>query len=256
MTEQPHQLEIRNLHAAVGDQPILKGVNLVVPRGELHAIMGPNGNGKSTLAKVIVGDPEYTVTEGEVLVDGVSILEMEPDERARLGVFLAFQYPVEIPGVTIANFLRLAMQARKPEGEEVSFSEFYGKLTKALKTLEWDESIVERYLNEGFSGGEKKRNEILQMLMLEPNYIIMDETDSGLDVDALKVVAKGVNSLRGPNLGGLIITHYQRLLNYIVPDKVHIIVDGRVVQSGGPELAQKLDTEGYDWVKQLAAAGD
>ncbi|GAA5512648.1 vegetative protein 296 [Deinococcus carri] len=256
MTNQPHQLEIRNLHASVGDQPILKGVNLVVPRGELHAIMGPNGNGKSTLAKVIVGDPEYTVTEGEVLVDGQNILEMEPDERARLGVFLAFQYPVEIPGVTIANFLRLAMQARKEEGEEVGFAEFYGKLTSALKTLEWDESIVERYLNEGFSGGEKKRNEILQMLMLEPNYIIMDETDSGLDVDALKIVAKGVNSLRGPNLGGLIITHYQRLLNYIVPDKVHIIVDGRVVQTGGPELAQRLDAEGYDWVKQLAVAGD
>ncbi|GAA5533344.1 Fe-S cluster assembly ATPase SufC [Deinococcus aluminii] len=254
MTNQPHQLEIRNLHASVGDQPILKGINLVVPRGELHAIMGPNGNGKSTLAKVIVGDPEYTVTEGEVLVDGQNILEMEPDERARLGVFLAFQYPVEIPGVTIANFLRLAMQARKPEGEEVSFTEFYGKLTNALKTLDWDESIVERYLNEGFSGGEKKRNEILQMLMLDPNYIIMDETDSGLDVDALKIVAKGVNSLRGPNLGGLIITHYQRLLNYIVPDKVHVIVDGRVVQSGGPELAQKLDTEGYDWVKELTVA--
>ncbi|SMB94995.1 Fe-S cluster assembly ATPase SufC [Deinococcus hopiensis] len=255
MTDQPPQLEIRNLHASVGNQPILKGINLVVPRGELHAIMGPNGNGKSTLAKVIVGDPEYTVTEGEVLVDGQNILEMEPDERARLGVFLAFQYPVEIPGVTIANFLRLAMQARKAEGEEVGFAEFYGKLTGALKTLEWDESIVERYLNEGFSGGEKKRNEILQMLMLDPSYIIMDETDSGLDVDALKIVAKGVNSLRGPKLGGLIITHYQRLLNYIVPDRVHIIVGGRVVQSGGPELAQRLDTEGYDWVRELAVAG-
>lgn len=172
MTQQPHQIEIRNLHATVGDKEILKGINLVVPRGELHAIMGPNGNGKSTLAKVIVGDPEYTVTEGEVLVDGQNILDMEPDERARLGVFLAFQYPVEIPGVTIANFLRLAMQARKGEGEEVSFTEFYGKLQNALKLLEWDESIVERYLNEGMSGGEKKRNEILQMLMLEPNYII------------------------------------------------------------------------------------
>lgn len=249
-----HQLEIRNLHATVGDKEILRGINLVVPRGELHAIMGPNGNGKSTLAKVIVGDPEYTVTQGEVLVDGQNILEMEPDERARLGVFLAFQYPVEIPGVTIANFLRLAMQARKEEGEEVSFTEFYGKLQNALKTLEWDESIVERYLNEGMSGGEKKRNEILQMLMLEPNYIIMDETDSGLDVDALKIVAKGVNSMRGENLGGLIITHYQRLLDYIVPDKVHIIVNGRVVESGGPELAKKLDTEGYDWVKELATA--
>ncbi len=249
-----HQLEIRNLHAKVGDKEILKGINLTVPRGELHAIMGPNGNGKSTLAKVIVGDPEYTVTEGEVLVDGQNILDMEPDERARLGVFLAFQYPVEIPGVTIANFLRLALQARKGEGEEVSFTEFYSKLQNALKILEWDESIVERYLNEGMSGGEKKRNEILQMLMLEPNYIIMDETDSGLDVDALKIVSKGVNSLRGENLGGLIITHYQRLLDYIVPDKVHIIVNGRVVESGGPELAKKLDSEGYDWVKELATA--
>ena len=250
----PHQIEIRNLHASVGDLAILKGINLVVPRGELHAIMGPNGNGKSTLAKVIVGDPEYTVTEGEVLVDGVSILDMEPDERARMGVFLAFQYPVEIPGVTIANFLRLAMQARKAEGEEVSFTEFYGKLLAALKTLEWDESIVERYLNAGFSGGEKKRNEILQMLMLDPSYIIMDETDSGLDVDALKIVARGVNSMRGPGLGGLIITHYQRLLDYIIPDKVHIIVEGKVVQSGGPELAKRLDVEGYDWVKELATA--
>lgn len=249
-----HQLEIRNLHAKVGDKEILKGINLTVPRGELHAIMGPNGNGKSTLAKVIVGDPEYTVTEGEVLVDGQNILDMEPDERARLGVFLAFQYPVEIPGVTIANFLRLALQARKGEGEEVSFTEFYSKLQNALKILEWDESIVERYLNEGMSGGEKKRNEILQMLMLEPNYIIMDETDSGLDVDALKIVSKGVNSLRGENLGGLIITHYQRLLDYIVPDKVHIVVNGRVVESGGPELAKKLDSEGYDWVKELATA--
>lgn len=201
-----------------------------------------------------MGDPEYTVTEGEILVDGQNILEMEPDERARLGVFLAFQYPVEIPGVTIANFLRLAMQARKAEGEEVSFTEFYGKLQTALKVLEWDESIVERYLNEGFSGGEKKRNEILQMLMLEPSYIIMDETDSGLDVDALRIVARGVNSMRGPGLGGLIITHYQRLLDYIVPDKVHIIVQGKVVQTGGPELAKRLDTEGYDWVKELATA--
>ncbi|WP_407539029.1 Fe-S cluster assembly ATPase SufC [Deinococcus radiomollis] len=250
----PHQLEIRNLYASVGDLPILKGIDLVVPRGELHAVMGPNGNGKSTLAKVIAGDPEYTVTEGEVLVDGVSILEMEPDERARLGVFLAFQYPVEIPGVTIANFLRLAMQSRKGAGEEVSFTEFYSKLQAALKTLEWDESIVERYLNAGFSGGEKKRNEILQMLMLDPTYIIMDETDSGLDVDALKIVSRGVNSMRGPNLGGLIITHYQRLLDYIIPDKVHIIVEGRVVQSGGPELAKRLDVEGYDWVKELVGA--
>ncbi|GEM44922.1 Fe-S cluster assembly ATPase SufC [Deinococcus cellulosilyticus] len=249
-----HQLEIRDLHVSVGDKKILNGVNLIVPKGELHAIMGPNGNGKSTLAKVLIGDPEYTVESGEILLDGENILEMEPDERARKGLFLAFQYPVEIPGVTIANFLRLAMQARKAEGEEVGFMEFYQKLTHALEVLEWPESVVERYLNEGFSGGEKKRNEILQMLMLEPEYIIMDETDSGLDVDALKIVAKGVNSMRGENLGGLIITHYQRLLDYIVPDKVHVIVNGRVVESGGPELAKKLDTEGYDWVKELAGA--
>lgn len=247
-----HQIEIQNLHVSVEDHPILKGVDLVVPRGELHAIMGPNGNGKSTLAKVLVGDPEYTVTEGKIFIDGEDILEMEADERARLGLFLAFQYPVEIPGVTIANFLRLALNARKGDGEEVSFTEFYGKLKKALDVLEWDESIVERYLNAGFSGGEKKRNEILQMLVLEPKYIIMDETDSGLDVDALKIVAKGVNSLRGDNLGGLIITHYQRLLDYIVPDKVHIIVDGRIVETGGPDIAKRLDNEGYEWVKELA----
>lgn len=249
-----HQIEIQNLHVSVEDHPILKGVDLVVPRGELHAIMGPNGNGKSTLAKVLVGDPEYTVTEGKILIDGEDILEMEADERARLGLFLAFQYPVEIPGVTIANFLRLALNARKGDGEEVSFTEFYGKLKKALDVLEWDESIVERYLNAGFSGGEKKRNEILQMLVLEPKYIIMDETDSGLDVDALKIVAKGVNSLRGDNLGGLIITHYQRLLDYIVPDKVHIIVNGRIVETGGPDIAKRLDNEGYEWVKELATA--
>lgn len=247
-----HTLEIRDLHVNIGDKPILKGINLTVPRGELHAVMGPNGNGKSTLAKAIAGDPGYTVTQGDILVDGESILEMEPDERARKGIFLAFQYPVEVPGVSIANFLRLAMNARSEQ--EVGFVEFYGKLKAALHTLEWDESIVERYLNEGFSGGEKKRNEILQMLMLEPHYIVMDETDSGLDVDALKIVAKGVNALRGPNLGGLIITHYQRLLNHIVPDRVHVVVDGQIVQSGGPELALKLDNEGYDWLKELAKA--
>ncbi len=246
-------LEIRDLRVRVGDQPILQGISLTVPRGELHALMGPNGNGKSTLAKVLIGDPEYLVESGDILVDGESVLELEPDARSRLGLFLAFQYPVEVPGVTIANFLRLALQARKPEGEELGFSEFYGKLQRALKVLDWDESIVERYLNQGFSGGEKKRSEILQMLMLEPNYIVMDETDSGLDVDALRVVARGVNQLRGPELGGLIITHYQRLLDHIVPDRVHVIVGGRVVQSGGPELAERLDREGYDWVKELAA---
>ena len=244
-----NRLEIRNLHASVNGEPILKGIDLVVPAGEVHAIMGPNGNGKSTLAKVIAGDPAYEVTAGEVLLDGENVLEMEPDERARKGLYLAFQYPVEIPGVTVANFLRLAIQART--GQEVQFMSFYQKLTKALAILDWDESWVNRYLNEGFSGGEKKRNEILQMLMLEPAVAIMDETDSGLDIDALKVVSTGVNSLRGPNFSALIITHYQRILNYVEPDRVHIIVDGRVVQSGGKELAQRLETEGYEWVKNL-----
>ncbi len=251
MTEQPassHQIEIRNLHASVNDLPILKGINLVIPRGELHAVMGPNGNGKSTLAKVIVGDPEYTVTEGEVLVDGVNILEMEPDERARLGVFLAFQYPVEIPGVTIANFLRLAMQARKAEGEEVSFTEFYGKLLAALKTLEWDESIVERYLNAGFSGGEKKRNEILQMALLEPRLAILDETDSGLDIDALRVVSHGVNQLSHRDNAIVLVTHYQRLLDHVVPDFVHVMEAGRIVKTGGKELALELEARGYEGV--------
>ena len=245
------QLEIRDLHASVNGEPILKGINLVVPAGEIHAIMGPNGSGKSTLAKVIAGDPAYEVTGGDILVDGESILELEPDERARKGLYLAFQYPVEIPGVTVTNFLRLAIQAKT--GEEVQFMSFYQKLTKALNVLDWDESWVNRYLNEGFSGGEKKRNEILQMLMLEPAYAIMDETDSGLDIDALKVVSGGVNSLRGPDFSAIIITHYQRILDYIEPDKVHIVVDGRIVQSGGKELAHRLESEGYEWVKDLAA---
>lgn len=247
-----NQLEIRNLHASIEGEPILKGVNLVVPKGQVHAIMGPNGAGKSTLGKIIAGDPSYEITKGEILVDGVNIMEMEADERARLGVFLAFQYPVEVPGVTNANFLRLAMQAKK--GGEVSVMEFYGKLQEALKVLEWDESILTRYLNDGFSGGEKKRNEIMQMMVLEPSYAIMDETDSGLDIDALKVVSKGVNAMRGPNFGALVITHYQRLLNYIQPDVVHVMLDGRIVTSGGPELALKLEAQGYEWVKDLAVA--
>ncbi len=246
-----HVLEIKDLWASVAGEMILKGINLTVRPGEIHAVMGPNGNGKSTLAKVIAGDPQYTVERGEVLLDGENLLEMEADERARKGIFLAFQYPVEIPGVTVANFLRLALQART--GEEVQFMAFYQKLTKALEILSWDESWVNRYLNEGFSGGEKKRNEILQMLMLEPTVAIMDETDSGLDIDALKVVSKGVNSLRGPAFSALIITHYQRMLNYIEPDFVHIVVDGRIVQSGGKELAMRLESEGYEWVKELAA---
>jgi Fe-S cluster assembly ATP-binding protein len=243
-------LEIRDLHVSINGEPILKGIDLVVPAGEIHAIMGPNGNGKSTLAKAIAGDPAYEVTRGEILLNGENVREMEPDERARKGLYLAFQYPVEIPGVTVANFLRLAIQART--GQEVQFMSFYQKLTKALEILDWDESWVNRYLNEGFSGGEKKRNEILQMLMLEPTVAIMDETDSGLDIDALKVVSKGVNSLRGPNFSALIITHYQRMLNYITPDRVHVVVDGRIVSSGGPELAERLEAEGYEWVKALA----
>jgi len=248
-----NQLEIRNLHAKIVDgETILNGVNLILPKGQVHAIMGPNGAGKSTLGKIIAGDPSYEIIKGDILVDGESILEMEADERARKGLFLAFQYPVEVPGVSNANFLRLALQARK--GDEVNMMEFYGRLQKALQTLEWDESILTRYLNDGFSGGEKKRNEIMHMMVLEPTYAILDETDSGLDIDALKVVAKGVNAMRGPNFGALLITHYQRLLNYIVPDAVHVMIDGRIVTSGGPELALKLEEQGYDWVKELAVS--
>jgi len=242
-----NQLEIRDLWVSIEGQPILKGVNLVVPKGEVHALMGPNGTGKSTLGKVIAGDPEYTVDKGEVLVDGQNILQLEPDERAKLGLFLAFQYPVEVPGVTIANFLRLCLNAKR--GEDVSVSEFYSKVTKAIQTLEWSEDYLTRYLNEGFSGGEKKRAEILQLMVLEPTYAILDETDSGLDIDALKVVAKGVNAMRGPEFGALVITHYQRLLNYIVPDRVHVMLEGKIVMSGDKELALELEAKGYDWLK-------
>ncbi|MBF6593050.1 MAG: Fe-S cluster assembly ATPase SufC [Thermaceae bacterium] len=250
-----NQLEIKNLHARIeSGEEILRGVNLVVPKGQIHAVMGPNGSGKSTLAKIVAGDPSYEVTAGEILVDGQSVMEMEADERARRGLFLAFQYPVEVPGVTNANFLRLALQAKT--GGDVSVMEFYGKLQKALAVLEWDESILTRYLNDGFSGGEKKRNEIMQLMVLEPTYAILDETDSGLDIDALKVVSKGVNAMRSPNFGAILITHYQRLLNYITPDVVHVMVDGRIVTSGGPELALKLEEQGYEWVKELAVAGD
>jgi Fe-S cluster assembly ATP-binding protein len=249
------QLEIRNLHArVVGGEPILNGVELSVPRGEIHALMGPNGSGKSTLAKIVAGDPSYEITDGDILVDGESVLEMEPDERARAGLYLAFQYPVEVPGVSIANFLRLALNARRDEGDEIGVMEFYGKLQEAVKNLNWDDSILERNLHEGFSGGEKKRSEILQLLVLEPKYAILDETDSGLDVDALKVVSQGVNAARGPDFGALLITHYQRLLNYIVPDRVHIMVGGRVVKSGTKELAMELDQKGYDWIREEVAA--
>ena len=247
-----NKLEIRDLWAEIDGSPILKGVDLVVPQGEVHALMGPNGAGKSTLGRVIAGDPSYQVTEGEVLLDGENILQLKPDERARKGLFLAFQYPLEVPGVTIANFLRLALQQRF--GREVPLSEFYNKLQKAIEVLEWDESYVMRYLNEGFSGGEKKRNEVLQLMVLEPKYAILDETDSGLDIDALKVVSKGVNAMRGPEFAALVITHYQRLLNYIVPDVVHVMVDGRVVKTGGKDLALELEERGYDWLKAEVGA--
>lgn len=249
-------LEIRGLHARIVDgEEILKGVDLTVPAGEVHALMGPNGSGKSTLAKVIAGDPVYEITAGDVLVDGESVIEMEPDERARAGLYLAFQYPVEVPGVSIANFLRLALNARRDEDDEIGVMEFYQKLQAAVKELDWDESIIERNLHEGFSGGEKKRSEILQLLVLEPRYAILDETDSGLDVDALKTVSQGVNAARGPGFGALVITHYQRLLNYIVPDQVHVMSGGKVLTSGPKELAMELDSRGYDWIREQAASG-
>lgn len=251
-----NRLEIRNLHARIaGGADILKGVDLVVPAGEVHALMGQNGSGKSTLAKVMAGDPSYEITDGDILVDGESVLEMEPDERARAGLYLAFQYPVEVPGVSIANFLRLAINARRDEDNEIGVMEFYEKLQSAVRELDWDESIIERNLHEGFSGGEKKRSEILQLLVLEPRYAILDETDSGLDVDALKTVSQGVNAARGENFGALVITHYQRLLNHIVPDKVHVMSEGRVITSGEKELAMELDQKGYDWIKETVAAG-
>ncbi len=248
-------LEIRDLHARIknGDA-ILHGVDLLVPRGEVHALMGPNGSGKSTLAKIIAGDPSYEITAGDVLLEGKSILEMEPDERARAGLYLAFQYPVEVPGVSIANFLRLALNARRGEDDEIGVMEFYQKLQRAVEALDWDESILERNLHEGFSGGEKKRSEILQLLVLEPKYAILDETDSGLDVDALKVVSQGVNAARGPGFGALVITHYQRLLNYIIPDRVHVMVGGRIVDAGPKELAMELDEKGYEWVREKVGA--
>ena len=243
------QLTIENLHVTIGDLEIIRGLSLTVPRGEVHAIMGPNGSGKSTLAKVLAGHPDYTVTAGSVTMDGDDILGLEPDERARQGLFLAFQYPSEIPGVTIANFLRAAVQSRMPKNEELEATDYYARLYRKMDLLEMDRSFTSRSVNEGFSGGEKKRNEILQMALLEPKYAVLDETDSGLDIDALKVVSKGVNSLRGPNLGVLLITHYQRLLNYIVPDRVHVMVRGRIELSGDKDLALQLEEKGYDWVR-------
>ena len=249
-----NQLEIRNLHVNISGEPILRGIDLAIPQGEVHALMGPNGSGKSTLAKVIAGDPAYEVTEGDILVDGQSVMEMEPDERARAGLYLAFQYPVEVPGVSIANFLRLAVNARRDDDDEIGVMEFYNKLQSAVKALNWDDSIIERNLHEGFSGGEKKRSEVLQLLVLEPKYAILDETDSGLDVDALKTVSQGVNAARGENFGALVITHYQRLLNYIVPDKVHVMYKGKVIKEGPKELAMELDQKGYDWLREEVVA--
>lgn len=244
-------LVIHNLHArVVGGQQILRGLNLEIEKGSVHAIMGPNGSGKSTLSKVIAGHPDYEVTEGEVLLDGVNVLGMEPDARSRAGLFLAFQYPVEIPGVSNANFIRAALQARLSAGEELEATEYYGDLYQEMDRLEIPRSFTARSVNEGFSGGEKKRNEVLQMAMLKPSYAILDETDSGLDIDALKIVSAGVNAQRGPGLGVLVITHYQRLLDYITPDVVHVLVGGRIVRSAGPDLALELEAKGYDWIRE------
>jgi len=244
------QLVIQDLHVAIGEKAIVKGLSLTINQGEVHAIMGPNGTGKSTLAKVIAGHPDYTVTGGDVLLDGKSLLAMEADERARAGVFLAFQYPSEIPGVSIANFLRAAVQARMAEGEELDATGYYKRLYSKMDLLKIDRKFTARAVNDGFSGGEKKRCEILQMAMLEPTFALMDETDSGLDIDALRIVAEGVNAQRGPNLGVLMITHYQRLLDYIIPDFVHVMYDGRLVKSGDKSLALELEAKGYDWVKK------
>jgi Fe-S cluster assembly ATP-binding protein len=248
------QLEIKNLHVNIEGKEILKGLDLTIEQGKVHAIMGPNGTGKSTLAYTLMGHPSYEVTEGEVIFKGQNLLEMEPDERSRLGIFLAFQYPVAIPGVTVANFLRTALNARRraknPEDKGMPIPEFRKLLKEKMAMLKVDQTFAGRYLNDGFSGGEKKRAEILQMATLTPEIAILDETDSGLDIDALRIVSEGVNTLLNKDLGVLVITHYQRLLNYIKPDFVHIMLDGRIVESGGPDLALHLEDQGYDWVRE------
>jgi Fe-S cluster assembly ATP-binding protein len=246
-------LRIEDLHVEVDGNEIVKGLDLEVGQGELHAIMGPNGSGKSTLANVLMGHPRYDVTEGSVTFEGENVLELEPDERAKMGMFLAFQYPSEVPGVSVANFLRTAVNSVREE--ELSPMEMYKLLQEKMAVMRMDPKFAERYLNEGFSGGEKKRNEILQMLMLEPRLAIMDETDSGLDIDALQVVARGVNELRDPDFSAVVITHYQRILRYIEPDRVHVMLDGRLVTSGGKDLAEELEEKGYDWVRQEFSAG-
>jgi len=247
-------LEIRNLHVSVDDKPILKGVNLTVKQGEIHALMGPNGTGKSTLAYALMGHPHYTVTAGQIIFKGMELLELEPDERARLGLFLAFQYPVAIPGVSVANFLRTAINARRralnPDDKGIPIPEFRKLLRAKMDSLQVPHDFAGRYLNEGFSGGEKKRAEVLQLAALEPEIAVLDETDSGLDIDALRIVASGVQTLAGPNLGVLVITHYQRILNYIKPDFVHIMLGGRIVETGGADLALHLEEKGYDWVRE------
>jgi Fe-S cluster assembly ATP-binding protein len=246
-----YTLEIKDLHVSIEDKEILKGVTLTINSGEFHAVMGPNGTGKSTLAAAIMGHPKYEVTQGSITLNGEDVLEMEVDERARAGLFLGMQYPSEITGVTTSDFLRSSINARRGEGKEISLMKFIKEMDGALDELDIDQNMAQRYLNEGFSGGEKKRNEILQLMMLKPGIAILDEIDSGLDIDALKVVADGVNKVREETgLGCLIITHYQRLLNYIKPDHVHIIMQGRVVKSGGSELAERLEAEGYEWVKE------
>ncbi|WP_153732079.1 Fe-S cluster assembly ATPase SufC [Sporosarcina obsidiansis] len=249
-------LEIKDLHVEIDGKEILKGVTLTINTNEIHAIMGPNGTGKSTLASAIMGHPKYEVTSGSITIDGEDVLEMEVDERAKAGLFLAMQYPSEITGVTNADFLRSGVNARREEGDEISLMKFIRELDSKMEFLEMDEDMATRYLNEGFSGGEKKRNEILQLMMLKPKFAILDEIDSGLDIDALKVVSKGINEMRGEGFGCLMITHYQRLLNYIEPDHVHIIMQGKIVKSGGPELAAKLESEGYDWVKEELGIDD
>ncbi len=248
------ELDIRNVHVGIDGHEILKGVNLIVKQGEVHALMGPNGTGKSTLAYALMGHPSYEITEGEVCFKGINLLDLEPDERSHLGLFLAFQYPVAIPGVSVANFLRTAINAQRrakdPDDKGISIPEFRRMLKERMDFLQMDHSFAGRYLNEGFSGGEKKRAEVLQMAALQPEIALMDETDSGLDIDALRIVAEGVNTLRGPDLGVLVITHYQRILNYIKPDYVHIMLDGQIVETGGPELALHLEEHGYDWLRK------
>jgi Fe-S cluster assembly ATP-binding protein len=247
-------LEIQNLHVRTEEREILHGVDLTISKGETHALMGPNGSGKSTLANTLMGNPAYEITEGRVLLDGEDITEADPDDRAKAGLFLAFQYPVSIPGVSVANFLRTAINAKRDE--PIKVKEFGELLKRNMEVLRVEREFTSRYLNDGFSGGEKKRAEILQMAMLEPTYAVLDETDSGLDIDALRIVADGVNALRGPDMGALIITHYTRILGYVRPDFVHIMLNGRIVQEGGADLADHLEEKGYDWVREEVAAGD